>query len=335
MLRTRRQLMLLALALAGSLFFVSHASAATQWVTNPASCNHTDAVVFPGQNCVVPTNICGDWAGGGVAQCYNTGGLAAPGSSAVTAVYNGALTAGGYVVNCYAVADAGAPYCDNGGNFWCNSDSSCYGQNRTTTCAAGKFAYEVGAFSCGDCKVNYGDCDLGGDTCEINFGVTASSTHANTTYATCNTTQCSSGYIDCNGSGDGSDGDGCEIQNGGSCTVSGLPGSYVGCACTLPKKFFETNTEALYATSGPFLWGRNYGFGDLIKFGNVSSTDIFTVSNDGRVYLATTTPTGDTSSRLYNVGGDLYWNGVAIGGASGDSGWTDDGAIVRLTTASD
>jgi len=148
---------LLSAAILASLFLVSFAHAATQWVTNPASCNQNDATNFPGQNCPGSTRICGD--NSGIAQCYLTSGLTAPAANGVASSYNGPLTAGGYVVNCYSAVDAGSPFCDNNTNFWCNSDSSCYGQNRTTTCAAGKFAYESGAFSCGSCMAGYADCN--------------------------------------------------------------------------------------------------------------------------------------------------------------------------------
>ena len=327
MLKAKSQLLILTLSLLASLALASSAVAATQWVTNPASCNHTDPPNFPGQNCIAPVNICGDL--GGIAQCHDTSTLSAPGVSASSSIYNGGLTAGGYVVNCYVAADGGDPYCDNSGNFWCNSDSSCYVQNRNTTCTALKFAYQGGAFTCGTCMTNYADCDAGGDTCEIHFGVTPYA-NPHTTYATCLTPQCAGGYTDCNGGGSGADPDGCEVQNGGACTLGGLPGTYVGCTCIVPKSNFQTGTLSSYATVDPLLWGRQYGAGDLISFGNASATDVFSVANDGVVKIAQASIPGVTANKLYNVGGSLYWDGTLIGTASGGVTWpllAPDGSV--------
>lgn len=42
---------------------------------------------------------------------------------------------------------------------------------------------------------------------------------------------------------------------------------------------------------------------------------------------------GTTTNKLYNVSGTLHWNGSVL--ATGSGGWTDDGAVVHLTTATD
>jgi len=42
-----------------------------------------------------------------------------------------------------------------------------------------------------------------------------------------------------------------------------------------------------------------------------------------------------TSDKLYNVSGQLYWNGSALATSGSAGGWTDDGSVVRLTGGSD
>ena len=60
-------------------------------------------------------------------------------------------------------------------------------------------------------------------------------------------------------------------------------------------------------------------------------------------FTSTTAPT-DTTAKLYVIGTEirgtlsyaLYFNGSEVGSGGGsDSGWTDDGAVVRLTTSTD
>jgi hypothetical protein len=47
---------------------------------------------------------------------------------------------------------------------------------------------------------------------------------------------------------------------------------------------------------------------------------------DGRIYLADSTAPGTTTNRLYAVGGELYWNGTALGG--GSSFFSSNGGIL-------
>lgn len=315
-----------------SFTFISQVSAAEQWVSDPGMCNVTDPLNFPGQNCS-PTYICGDDTG--IAQCYNTISLLPPALSATSNIsYSASYPNGGYIVNCYATVDAAAPYCDNSGNYWCNRSSNCYStQHRNTICTANLWADA----SCGTCRTGFGDCDSGGDSCEIQFGVTNYPTGANNNYADCSTAQCDSGYLDCNASGAGA-GDGCEIQNGSACMVGSLPGVWNGCTCEVPKQYFETGTETSYSTADPLLWGVQYGSGDLIHFGTEANPDLFVVNNDGAVQMAQITAPAITTDRLYNVAGSLYWNGVMIGaGGGGDNIYTADGVVAanRLVDVED
>src|SRR6056297_401280 len=307
-------------------FNFNYVEAATQWESDPANCNVTDATNFPGQNCS-PTNICGDDSG--IAQCYDTPVLAPPSVSATSnTLYSSSYPNGGYIVNCYASVDSTAPYCDNNGSYWCNRSNDCYNnQNRTTVCTADAWA----TASCGTCRSGFADCDGGSDACEIEFGVTDYPTGANNNYADCTTAQCDSGWLDCDATGPGA-GNGCEIQDGSSCTIGGLPGEYNGCSCEVPKQYFETGTDTVYSTSDPLLWGTQYGLGDLIHFGTDLNPDLFMVNNDGAVQMAQITEPTTTIDRLYNVGGDLYWNGSPIGSGSGSEQTLQDVADYSLST---
>lgn len=300
------------------LFLASQAKAATYWVNDPSDCLVQDESVFAGQRCYDGKKICGD--ADGTATCYFTDTLLPPNhdASSLNSGVNQPLLGGGYVVNCYAEADNPTnledAQCDNSTNFWCNPATSCETEHRTTTCIADFFAKDgASAFDCGSCKTNWADCNADGGDCEVNFNVTVSTTHDNTKYAsTCDTLQCVSGWSDCVGGGDGTgnDLDGCETLIGDVCTTDqGAPGTIANCICVAGVQNFRTGIEALFATSSPFLWGINYGDGDLIKFGNRTSTDVFAVSNDGVVKISTTTAPVNSSDRLYNIDGNLYWNG--------------------------
>lgn len=277
---------------------------AQYWVSNPSLCPFLDGVVYPGVNCY-PNNICGDNAG--TPQCSATSGITAPvGASASSTRYSTAHT-GGYILNCYATMDSGAPYCDNNGNAWCNADTSCLGINRLTTCTATTWY----AFTCGPCVTGYNYCDgsyTDADGCEIQTNVTPYPGEANAVYnATCNPA-CATGYNDCDADL-GTAGNGCEIQDGSSC---GLNGTYSGCTCNENTMYFETGVNAQYSTVNPLLQGTQYGSGPLAQLGTNTTPNLFSILNDGSVFLAQITAPVVTTDLLYNVGGNLFWNGSPI-----------------------
>jgi len=327
----------LGIILLGGLFlgFVSSAQAATQWVNNPGSCNISDPTNFPGQNCS-PERICGD--NSGISQCYNTTTLLPPAVSATSnTLYSATYPNGGYLVNCYTAVDAAAPFCDNSGSYWCNRSTTCYTtQLRDTICTANVW----GASTCGACRTGYGDCNLDGGVCEVQFNTTNYPSGGNNHYgATCviGDVRCDSTYYDCDASGVAA-GNGCEALRAGACTTGGGltgtwscaidaggsctdGGSNYTCTCIPPKQYFETGTKAQYGTTDPLLWGVQFGAGPLITFGNSTDEDLFVVNNDGSVGLAQITAPGVTTDKLYNVAGSLYWNGVMIG--AGGAGMSD------------
>ncbi|OQB19796.1 MAG: hypothetical protein BWY14_00169 [Parcubacteria group bacterium ADurb.Bin192] len=315
----------------------AEANAAVNWVANPASCPQSDPANFPGQNCA-PNNMCGDSSG--IAQCYNTASISAPAVSVNSSVLYASALTGGYVINCFTASDSSSPYCDNNGAAWCNRDASCYGggNNRLTTCLAGTWAYEgASAFTCGDCLTTHLDCT--GDTkCEVQKNVTTYPTGGNNHYGTtCDAAdvRCNTSYYDCDASGV-TLGNGCEAYRAGACTgAGGLTGTWscavdaggtctdggsnYTCTCVTPKCPFESATLCQYFSSDPLLWGKQLGSGELIRMGNTTKDDAFVVNNDGSIRMSTTSAPGVTTNLLYNVGGDLYWDGTLIGAGASSS----------------
>lgn len=316
-------------------FFVDVSKAAEFWVTNPALCPVTSPS-FPGQNCT-PQNICGDL--GGTAQCFTTTGLIPPSVSSTSNVnYTGSYS-GGYLINCFATDDGVGARCDNSGNFWCDRNETCYGTNhKETVCTENVW----GASSCGNnCVSGYQDCDATPSICEVQTNSTNCSGGANNNIGAACTCQCDSGYVDCDASGAGS-GNGCEINVGiTTCTgAGGLSGVYDGsCQCVIATSTFVTGIESIFATSSPLLWGRQYGEGDLINFGNATSTNIFVVKNDGTVFMTSTAATSSVPNQFYNYNGDLYWGDTKLNSSGGvytaGSGLNLNGYEFTVNTSTD
>ena len=57
--------------------------------------------------------------------------------------------------------------------------------------------------------------------------------------------------------------------------------------------------------------------------------------SSGSITLPPLSSIGTSTSKLYNLGGNLYWGSSQLGLAGSAGGWTDDGSIVRLSTSSD
>ena len=88
--------------------------------------------------------------------------------------------------------------------------------------------------------------------------------------------------------------------------------------------------------------------GIFLVLGNICYAQMIVKDSDANVLMqvndegsvgSITLPAGSspssTTAKLYNQGGDLYWNGSALGTAGSAGGWTDDGTVVRLTTGTD
>lgn len=309
-------------------FFVDVTKAVSPYyVDDPNNCPQNYYTLWPGVN-LYPQNICGVDpipAPNGTPQPYYTNTLVKASSNASSASQLSASFGGGYLVNCFADIDLAAPYCDNNGTYWCNSDPSCLSQNRTTTCLLNKWASESSAFSCGDCDSTHLDCNGDAGVCEITKNVSNYPTGTNNHYGnTCNAidARCDTNYYDCNSTGV-TVGDGCEVLRSGSCTISpGLTGTWscvvdaggsctnggsnYTCTCVPPISNFQTGIESMYSTTSPLLWGKQFGTGDLISFSNATSSNIFVVKNDASVFMSSTLAT-TTDKYFYRYDGDLYW----------------------------
>lgn len=220
--------------------------------------------------------------------CFDMNSLNAPGSNDTSNsgdTNQGGCNAG-FVVNCEAT-DASEPYCDNSGGLWCNRNTTCYGVGRKSVCLADIWSNESGASGCGACRTdgnNFFYCDgdfQDGDGCEVRVGTSCGSgTGTVDVSETCfdaNNGNCtSSTRLDCDDDDSDSDlttcngANGCEILNGGACTLAGLTGTYAGCNCNISTSVFRTGTFIEYSTNDTqnFLWGKDYGSGFLFNLTN-------------------------------------------------------------------
>lgn len=260
-----------------SIFFAD-VTKANYWVNNPYNCpiEYGPEMV----SCSDGNIICGISG----AACISPSLLVTSTVDSAPSITNHSSSFdGGYILNCLATRDSTSPYCDNNGNYWCDRNEDYYkNKKRTTVCKAGTWAG-------------------GGEGVSYKIGV------------------CLSGYHDC----DGDAGQICEIQDNTYCETSeGLPGVYSGCnglegLCVPNIIEFKTGVEtSYYTTSSPLLWGVQNGTGELIRFSNSSTQNVFVVHNDGVLEIASTSAPATTTNKLYNVGGTLYWNGVELGGGT-------------------
>jgi len=115
------------------------------------------------------------------------------------------------------------------------------------------------------------------------------------------------------------------IGGGGSSDV------VIGAVGQVTNLVFEENTVIHGQGENLLTFGQA---GDTINFGvNVgigSSTPSRALTVDGGIYLASTTPSG-TSSTLYNLGGTLYFNGIEVGTGGGGL-WNELGADIYFDT---
>lgn len=252
-----------------SISFVS----AAYWVDLPTDCP-TTYVDYPGQSCA-PTDMCG--VSGGIVQCYDTSLLNAPSANTTSVTDQSTSYNGGYIINCLATADASSPYCDNSAAAWCDRNSTCYNINRLTNCIGGSW----GSSDCSTCRTGYNYCDgsyVDADGCEIQTGVTDYPAEANTNYNSSCGPACDTGYIDCD-SDLGSAGTGCEVQNQSVCTSGLLSGTYNSCTCQVDTSYFETGVQVLYNTITNFLWGINYGSGNLMNLTNGNTNESLIINS--------------------------------------------------------
>lgn len=311
------------LAILVCIILFSFCVSAANWVAHPSDC----PVEYNFVSCTGGELQCGI-DGGSAPYCYDMQLLSPPGSNDSSEsgdTYQSGLSSG-FIVDCEDT-DAGEPYCDNSGAFWCNRNVTCRNTlYRQTVCIANTWANDSSSSMCGVCRSSYFQCDGGttlsscewhsGDSCSdstgsIQYNECFNATQANCTrlsdyldcdnddgdndqltcnsgnpgngcevnpYSTscaagnnnhlidCTNCNCDSGYLDCDASGNDT-GNGCEVQDGGSCTVGSLSGTYSGCTCVVDKSYFETGTQTEYQTNTTqaFLWGVDYFVGVILN----------------------------------------------------------------------
>lgn len=192
----------------GLLLLLPFAQAADDlWVDDPTDCPR----VYNSVNCGADF-VCGVNSDTNFPACASEALMSPPVFNTTANQSFTNLFGGGYLINCHETAPGFDKHCLNDGNFFCNEDSSCTGENRDTICSAGSF----GAFSCSACLGNTLDCT--GDPMVGNCNVIKNSTNfpvgSNNRYGnTCEASDviCKSGYQDCDGSGNGV-GNGCEVR---------------------------------------------------------------------------------------------------------------------------
>jgi hypothetical protein len=152
------------------------------------------------------------------------------------------------------------------GNRDCNNDDS---DNNNLTCNGANGCEIQASASCG-----------------FGTGTYQSGICLNTTNGNCTA---NSQRLDCDdGDADGdvntcNDGvNGCEITNNTACTVAGLSGTYSGCSCIVNKIPFYTGNNTLYSTYGVenFLWGIDYGIGNIMQLRHNVTDANFTINQN-------------------------------------------------------
>lgn len=84
----------------------------------------------------------------------------------------------------------------------------------------------------------------------------------------------------------------------------------------------------------------SFAFSQSVVVKNSSAETLLEINDEGTDGSSITIPSGSeptsgTNNKLYNDGGTLKWSGDALGTAGSAGGWTDDGAVVRLSTETD
>ena len=229
------------------------------YVTTPESC----PVSYQSQDCdyTIGEVVCG--YSGGVTYCYDNASINAPTVNRATSTTNYACSDaacnGGFIIDCYSY-DGSAPHCDNGNTGFCDRNSSCYNKHVQTTCFANLFTVSNCSTSCISGYVACDGSSTDPDGCEVQYGVTSCctpDTRHNNIDSGC-TCVCDTDYIDCDSGGVNAT-NGCEVHDGGSCSVGSLAGTYSSCTCVVDKSDFETGTKTEYQSTNPLLWGVHWG----------------------------------------------------------------------------
>jgi hypothetical protein len=174
------------------------------------------------------------------------------------------------------------------------------------------------------CIGNYGDCDnndgdgniltaWGGNGCEIHFDYTPYK--PNSHYVTCDTYECNDNYLDCNGTGDGTDIDGCEINIGGTCGTNAIYDNV--CAgtsgnCTCSSNYYDCDNDD---GDGNILTTNNLGSGCEIQGGSSCN-----IGGAQGTYVGCTCVPGKSYFETGTLGSYLTSNPL-LWGAQYGTGW--------------
>ena len=263
------------------------------WKDDPEDCPNN----YMAQTCSGSDLVCG--YSGGVTYCYDMSTLNPPSSDEINSAgdtYQSSF-AGGFLVDCYAY-DGSEPHCDNSGGLWCNRNITCYNVGRKTNCTKDVWADST-CDICRDDGNDYFYCDgsyTDADGCEFRVGTSCgdgtgtldssetcfSATQGNCTRSgdnlDCNDDDSDDNEITCNGA------DGCEIDDGSACTISGLAGIYDGCSggagnCVVADQDIAVTGHIVnWSGSNPMLWLWQFGTGDVVNF-TTANNQSFTINN--------------------------------------------------------
>lgn len=139
--------------------------------------------------------------------------------------------------------DASNANCTSNTNSDCDDDDSdgfrgtCNGANGCEIISGASCGSNTGTYASAQCVGSGGNCTRISD------------------YLDCDDDDSDSNLITCNGA------NGCEVDDGGTCTVGALVGTYSGCTCVVDKSYFETGTYTEYQTNSSqlgMLWFKDY-----------------------------------------------------------------------------
>lgn len=184
---------------------------------------------------------------------------------------------------CLVVGSGGTGNCTSTTNADCDNDD---GDSNIDTCNGANGCEIISGASCGAGTGTYAT-----DQC---VGAVGNCTSAGTNLD-CDDDDGDSNLLTCNGA------NGCEITDGGACSVGPLSGTYNGCTCYTNKQHFITGSQANYSTTigTPLLWGYDYGVGFLVNLTSNRTTGRFLVNQSGCIIW----PDGAQCSKPSTAGG--------------------------------
>ncbi len=187
------------------------------WATDPANC--VNGIEETSAECPIDQYQCNTTTCSTAADI--SGNIPATGALS-SADYGwkdgGTESVGGYVYHCLGTNSCMPSPATMPANWFCQEDSTCVALHVTTECEQGVDG-KGGHFSCDEgiqgettnCMTGYTNCDTDTSDCEILYGNSGDDYGTHVKYESDCDPVCHSSYLDCNGTGTGSDG-ACEVQ---------------------------------------------------------------------------------------------------------------------------